>query len=260
MTPCTCHPGSNCTSAASCETARRVEFGENEMPEYVTATDYADNPSDTTTNLVDVRVPIGTRLALQAQPTPTEHIKEPYTLAELNERIASNDYNAELLLQHAMLLLNAKPAEVSDAQIAAGMRELFAGPKPWPSWEVTLKRVYQAMFALRPQSESEPFGYFRSHLWGWTDCGPDDEGARALYERPQAVPMTDEQRREVFAAGYEAAEQDAAVCQLPPHGWHCTRKAGHEGPCAAVETNDAELVQRGMDRLRGITAPAGGEG
>lgn len=98
------------------------------------------------------------------------------------------------------------------------------------------------------------------------DAQAFEHAARAILAlRPQAVPMTDEQRREVFMAGYEAAEQDATVCQVPPHGWHCTRKAGHEGPCAAVETDDAELVQRGMDRLReahhGITAQGaqGGE-
>lgn len=26
-----------------------------------------------------------------------------------------------------------------------------------------------------------------------------------------------------------------AVCAVPPAGWHCTRAAGHEGPCAAVQ-------------------------
>ena len=34
--------------------------------------------------------------------------------------------------------------------------------------------------------EQEPFGYFKAEPFGWTDCGPDDEGAVALYERPQA--------------------------------------------------------------------------
>lgn len=24
------------------------------------------------------------------------------------------------------------------------------------------------------------------------------------------------------------------VCQLPPDGWRCMRRAGHSGPCAAV--------------------------
>lgn len=68
-------------------------------------------------------------------------------------------------------------------------------------------------------------------------------------------PMTDAQR-EWFMKGYDASQQDALVCQLPPLGWHCTRKAGHEGPCAAVKNDDAELVQRGMDRLRESTHPA----
>jgi len=30
-----------------------------------------------------------------------------------------------------------------------------------------------------------PFGYFRPEPFGWTDCAKDDEGAIALYERPQ---------------------------------------------------------------------------
>lgn len=40
-------------------------------------------------------------------PAPSEHIKEPYTLAEVKAKIASNDYSAEMLLQHAMLLLDS---------------------------------------------------------------------------------------------------------------------------------------------------------
>lgn len=68
-----------------------------------------------------------------------------------------------------------------------------------------------------------------------------------LYTAP---PASQERDREQFMAGYAAAEADAAVCQVPPPGWHCTRKAGHEGPCAAVQNDDAAFVQRGMDRLR----------
>ncbi|MFN4121308.1 hypothetical protein [Acidovorax sp.] len=40
-------------------------------------------------------------------PAPSAHIKEPYTLAEIKAKIASNDYSAEMLLQHAMLLLDS---------------------------------------------------------------------------------------------------------------------------------------------------------
>lgn len=77
--------------------------------------------------------------------------------------------------------------------------------------------------------------------------------------RPVQVPMTDDQR-EHFNAGYEAAQRDALVCHLPPNGWHCTRIAGHDGPCAAIPSDDESLVKGGMDRLRtahhGITAQA----
>lgn len=34
----------------------------------------------------------------------------------------------------------------------------------------------------------EPFGYFRAEPFGWTDCAPNDEGAKALYEHPAGVP------------------------------------------------------------------------
>ena len=37
---------------------------------------------------------------------PEDHIKNPYTLAEIRAKIVSNDYSAEMLLQHAMLLLD----------------------------------------------------------------------------------------------------------------------------------------------------------
>lgn len=31
------------------------------------------------------------------------------------------------------------------------------------------------------------------------------------------------------------AGQAVGECSLPPTGWRCTRNAGHEGPCAAIE-------------------------
>lgn len=42
-------------------------------------------------------------------------LRAPYTLAEIEAKIASHDYNAELMLQHAMLLLRAESAEQSEA-------------------------------------------------------------------------------------------------------------------------------------------------
>lgn len=32
------------------------------------------------------------------------------------------------------------------------------------------------------------------------------------------------------------------LCTLPPAGWHCTRVAGHVGPCAAVQVNVPLIV------------------
>lgn len=42
------------------------------------------------------------------QPSRYPHITLPYTLAEIEARMATHDYSAELLLQHAMLLLQAQ--------------------------------------------------------------------------------------------------------------------------------------------------------
>ncbi|WP_387425178.1 hypothetical protein [Sphingomonas melonis] len=30
------------------------------------------------------------------------------------------------------------------------------------------------------------------------------------------------------------------TCTIPPAGWACTRAAGHDGPCAAITTGEAD--------------------
>jgi hypothetical protein len=37
-------------------------------------------------------------------------------------------------------------------------------------------------------------------------------------------------------AGSVNEHLSGAPCPLPPPGWHCTRAAGHDGPCAALPT------------------------
>lgn len=57
----------------------------------------------------------------------------------------------------------------------------------------------------------------------------------------------------------DAAPVDEAdlECQVPPHGWRCTRGAGHDGPCAAVECpEDILAVADGMKRLAAQPSPA----
>lgn len=62
----------------------------------------------------------------------------------------------------------------------------------------------------------------------------------------------------------QAAQADSVledVCHAPPPGWRCTRKAGHEGPCAAVEyEDDKQFVERGMQRIRDAEDAAQKEG
>jgi hypothetical protein len=63
-------------------------------------------------------------------------------------------------------------------------------------------------------------------------------------------------KREAVAAWNRRAQPEPAApaleqCQAPPIGWRCTRAAGHDGPCAAVECpGDAAFVENGMRWLR----------
>ena len=52
---------------------------------------------------------------------PEDHIKNPYTLAEIKTKIASNDYNAEMLLQYAMLLLDGAALSANVGEPVAWM-------------------------------------------------------------------------------------------------------------------------------------------
>lgn len=85
---------------------------------------------------------------------PSAHIKEPYTLAEIKAKIASNDYSAEMLLQHAMLQhamllldsasLSANAGEPRNAidrdalidAIAQGLHGTWHCTRVWEAWHV----------------------------------------------------------------------------------------------------------------------------
>ena len=58
-------------------------------------------------------------------------------------------------------------------------------------FEGAYARALAATAAPAP-AQDEPLGHFRVEPFGWTDCAEDDEGAIALYERPQEVGLTDE--------------------------------------------------------------------
>ena len=52
---------------------------------------------------------------------------------------------------------------------------------------------------------SEPFGYFKAQPFGWTDCAETDDGAVALYERPQQAAQA--------TSGWPASLTTAALKQ-----------------------------------------------
>lgn len=69
-------------------------------------------------------------------------------------------------------------------------------------------------------------------------------------EAPVAVPVPEAKAEQVTDAN--------EICQLPPDGWYCTRKAGHGGPCAAHEhepdrelnADDHACIAAGMQRVQ----------
>ena len=75
---------------------------------------------------------------------PEDHIKNPYTLVEIKTKIASNDYNAEMLLQHAMLLLDG-------AALSANVGE----PVAWYEYNESLDTWFLA-YNHNPKVKTRP--------------------------------------------------------------------------------------------------------
>ena len=97
---------------------------------------------------------------------PEDHIKNPYTLAEIKTKIASNDYNAEMLLQHAMLLLDG-------AALSANVGE----PVAWYEYNESLDTWFLA-YNHNPKAKTRPlvFGDGTNNL---RDRKPDTQTAPA---------------------------------------------------------------------------------
>ena len=78
---------------------------------------------------------------------PSAHIKEPYTLAEIKAKIASNDYSAEMLLQHAMLLLDSVQKDAARLDFLIEQRAYVvsdpdACPGHWLHWAMPDGRTW----------------------------------------------------------------------------------------------------------------------
>lgn len=78
------------------------------------------------------------------------------------------------------------------AKLAADLEQLASeGPEliHTQSGVYISQKLSEAAKALAAQdttgAPSEPFGYFKAQPFGWTDCAETDDGAVALYDRPQ---------------------------------------------------------------------------
>ena len=86
-------------------------------------------------------------------------------------------------------------------------------------------------------AQDEPFGHFRAEPFGWTDCAKDDEGAIALYERPQEVGLTN--------------RQFDLICQAIDKADTATMEGDY-----MLDSDDCINVVRVMQALFDVTKPA----
>ena len=107
--------------------------------------------------MTDRTQPDSARAPLSADaPASSAHIKEPYTLAEIKAKMASHDYSAELLLQHAMLLLDGAHLSVNAGEPVAWWipkAEQFciadkSGDRPFA-------KAWEPLYAAPPTAQAE---------------------------------------------------------------------------------------------------------
>lgn len=75
------------------------------------------------------------------------------------------------------------PIKQAAPDVAAMQSDLAAAQEAARELDGEL-RVARDRIAELERQQSEPFGYFKAQPFCWTDCEEDDEGAKALYERP----------------------------------------------------------------------------
>lgn len=129
-----------------------------------------------------------------------------------------------------------------------------------------------------PNHDGIPYDFDLAYRTGHRDARHAAAELAASHPAPQAaaegvgsIDTPDEFRKWASRAAPERAAipmTDANdICQVPPDGWYCTRKAGHDGPCAAhqdepdreLDADDHACIAAGMDRIKAGAAiqPAG---
>ena len=73
--------------------------------------------------------------------------------------------------------------------------------------------------------------FYSNHTQAWLDCEkPTPKCEDCDYSQPTADGISSV----LLCNMCQGIGYRSEVCELPPKGWHCTRKKYHEGPCAAV--------------------------
>lgn len=62
----------------------------------------------------------------------------------------------------------------------------------------------------------------------------------------------------ITAAELDAMYPERTICKKPPTGWSCSRKAGHEGPCAASEVNPVGMQSSSANHSNSCNRQSGG--
>ena len=85
----------------------------------------------------------------------------------------------------------------------------------------------------------------------WQQHTQADALSMTMAELHDDVELVIRAARVAAQAAPVVADVQDEECDVPPFGWRCTREKDHDGPCAAVESQeDKDFVERGMRRIR----------
>lgn len=120
----------------------------------------------------------------------------------------------------------------------------------WPGWRA--RALFAAHSPVAPVPSDEPKPIYKHHDDGTVTFVNWDECMRHANSVGAVAPVP---------AGTITETDANDICQLPPDGWYCTRKAGHDGPCAAhqhepdreLDADDRAAIAQGMARIKAGT-------
>ena len=147
----------------------------------------ADAPVNAWQQAVDKEL-VSAHLGVAGDVTPAEAAKALHELICWNIEVATNPQtNGGKVLVPAAAPVVPEPVIVEWWSSENGLEDCdMAKRDDFIQVVRAIEAKLRALLATAT-APTEPFGYFKAEPFGWTDCGPDDEGAVALYEKPQAM-------------------------------------------------------------------------